>query len=852
MWGSSCGPAAPLDLEFPNFEETSLHPTNYHHLYYKKRSNLASDFRNKGLEKQQQKNLIAERFPHLIDSSSMALDSSLNTSTSHRKHHRSTSEADKNRSRNSSPKPESHSSKKVKLKSDQNIDLPIPKKTHEAPKESDSDSSSDSDTEKQIMQDINPAENDSESGWTTVRNQKKISQTHLPENESPLTKSKLKKQEKLRQKTLVNPAEFHFDTRGFRHGRMIQLKDVRDLVLSIMADERNQEWMLVKNKSSVKKMVVLMIPGITNELLGIPKPSSPSIMPFPLASNKSQLPILQSLFSHACPTKAGGDRLRMFSCFNVFLTCPLSAMAKVKRDEERKKSSRDAVSMDPTTYLLSTEQMVEQDYPSLHYQPPISTLDRRQARAKQPLAVHSNPSTPRPPFEAWLTHPEPGFVQTPLYPDSSLGRPLKILGVDCEMCVTASGSELTRVTIVDSNEQLVYDQLVLPDLPITDYLTRFSGITEERLKGITTRLIDVQKKLAELIDFNTVLVGHSLDCDLKALKIAHPWVIDTSVIYQHPRGLPMKPSLKWLASKWLGREIQSNGLPNGGHDSEEDARTAVQLLKKKMEKGLGFGEFTSDTESIFERIARGNLPKRSALVDFGTPSSSSNSSGDGQKVHNLVVKNNWKDVDSFTFASDSEVADGIISALHDHDFVFGRFMELSHSLGWSQPQGAKKEAQENGNEDTVQDEEDSEDGDEKKEERHKKVCDSLDQTISKLNERLPRGTSFIIINGHSDPRTMAQLNGKKNRFERSLKKQTTLNNHYHHQNNLSSVSSTLVNLAQPPLNGGNKDSQTDERSGDVAQDKTSAEEDKWTSQDERDLADAVEKCKIGMSFYRIK
>ncbi|KAI9630263.1 hypothetical protein KEM48_014191 [Puccinia striiformis f. sp. tritici PST-130] len=707
----------------------------------------------------------------------MALDSSLNTSTSQRKKHRrrrSTSQGDNNLSRSSSAEPESHTSKKVKLKANQPTNhRTIQKKIKKLP--------------------------------PTIQIQIWIQ-----------AQSKTAKK-------LASLLTF----------QMIQLKDVRDLVLSIMADERNQEWTLVKNKSSVKKMVVLMIPGITNELLGITKPDNTSIMPFSLASKNSQLPTLQSLFSHACPTKAGGDRLRMFSCFNVFLTCPLSAMAKVKRDED--------LSMDPTTYLLSTELMIDQEYPSLHYQPPFSTMARKQARAKQPLPAVTEPKRPLPPFEAWQTHPQPGYVQTPIHPDLSLGRPLKILGVDCEMCVTASGSELTRVTIVGSNEELVYDQLVLPDTPITDYLTRYSGITEERLKGITTRLIDVQRKLSELIDFNTVLVGHSLDCDLKALKIAHPWVIDTSVIYQHPRGLPMKPSLKWLASKYLGREIQSNALPNGGHDSEEDARTAIQLLKKKMEKGLGFGEFTSDNESIFERMARCNLPKRSALIDFGTPSAPSNSLLDTHKVHHLVVKNNWKNVDSFTFGSDHDVADGIISALDDHEFVFGRFMELSHTLGWSQPQGAKKDDQENGNEEEV----DNSDSDEKEEERLKKVCQNLDETIKGLNERLPRGTSFIIINGHSDPRTMAELNGKKNRFERSMKKQFSLNNQQpHHQKNLGSISSALVNLAQSPLEPGNKDPKPDLGSD--------SQDDRWSSQDDQDLADAVEKCKVGMSFYRIK
>ena len=80
-----------------------------------------------------------------------------------------------------------------------------------------------------------------------------------------------------------------------------------------------------------------------------------------------------------------------------------------------------------------------------------------------------------------------------------------------------------------------------------------------------------------------VLLGHSLESDLKALKICHPRVIDTAVIYHHPRGKPLKPGLAWLTKKWCGREIQNRG--EGGHDPEEDARACLDLLRKKVENG---------------------------------------------------------------------------------------------------------------------------------------------------------------------------------------------------------------------------------------------------------------------------
>jgi RNA exonuclease 1 len=107
------------------------------------------------------------------------------------------------------------------------------------------------------------------------------------------------------------------------------------------------------------------------------------------------------------------------------------------------------------------------------------------------------------------------FVKVP--PSSSSLPPETILALDCEMGYTTLGMELIRLTVINANHEKILDELVLPSHMVIDLNTRYSGITT--LAGVKHNLVSIRQALFDLMDPTTILLGHGLENDLKALRV---------------------------------------------------------------------------------------------------------------------------------------------------------------------------------------------------------------------------------------------------------------------------------------------------------------------------------------------
>ncbi|KAF9172958.1 hypothetical protein BGX21_009052 [Mortierella sp. AD011] len=507
-----------------------------------------------------------------------------------------------------------------------------------------------------------------------------------------------------------------------KDGHELTLKELRDLVVFILTETPSLPWIQVMNKFKIEKVLLLYVSGLDPTMFHFNIKSSDAHRSIAWATRADthggpveEFSYLREYFEKANVVKATGDKYRIFSPTNTLLNVPLSKSEKLKREKEKK--DKKPKKMKAENFMMSLEELRESDFPIPHY------LD---------------PDAPK---------LEKDWIETPKLKKTTLTPPPKtVIAMDCEMCRTEAGPELTRVTLIDYSGATILDELVKPEHKILDYLTQYSGMTAARLEGVTTRLADVQKLLKKLIDYNTILVGHSLENDMKVLKLAHPFIIDTSLIYHHTRGPPYRPGLKWLAQKWLQREIQAN--VERGHDSAEDALACMDLLKLKLSKPPGFGEYEQDQESLFSRLHRFNIPRTSALIDSDAFA--------GQSATATIRT-----------ASDTEVVAAIPEAIQKHNFVWARLRDIEINHG-KVPEQELAEGQlvDTGRASKIS----SAEKIQATEEEIRAGIKSVDNSVRQIFESLPPRTAVILTSGQGDHREVSKLQLRQKAFAELSKK----------------------------------------------------------------------------------
>ncbi|KAF9280042.1 RNA exonuclease 3 [Mortierella alpina] len=154
------------------------------------------------------------------------------------------------------------------------------------------------------------------------------------------------------------------------------------------------------------------------------------------------------------------------------------------------------------------------------------------------------------------------FIETPAACEPNQRH--TVVAMDCEMCYTTGGFELARISVVGQDGKTIMDELVKPKNAIVDLNSRYSGIMS--LDGAKYDLEQARALFLELIDGDTIIIGHSLENDFKVLRLIHTRVIDTAMS---------------LARQHLHITIQDS---EHGHDSFEDAKTCLDLVRLKIEK----------------------------------------------------------------------------------------------------------------------------------------------------------------------------------------------------------------------------------------------------------------------------
>lgn len=302
-----------------------------------------------------------------------------------------------------------------------------------------------------------------------------------------------KKAKKIPQPTSGNYPAIEFSEKS-RLASQIKISDLQSLVLYILTDASSPQFVSVRHRSNIRKVVLLMVPGLEKvDFLPSAKKEelkrdrhgqlSPDEY-YPMRLKSENLPenvqAFAEMFPHLWPVRTPGDDrfAKMHSPLHAMLTAP------TERSREDKKWSKDGKGAakpakepkgwkDTKTpipeFIHTPEDLLENEY-TLH--PAVYNNEEE----KIALAEHRK-SNGVSKADGWVDTNVSNFDEgTP--PDNeiesgSLTAGREVLAMDCEMCMTGENEfSLTRISIVGWDGSVVMDELVKPDKPIIDYVTQ--------------------------------------------------------------------------------------------------------------------------------------------------------------------------------------------------------------------------------------------------------------------------------------------------------------------------------------------------------------------------------------------
>ena len=187
-----------------------------------------------------------------------------------------------------------------------------------------------------------------------------------------------------------------------------------------------------------------------------------------------------------------------------------------------------------------------------------------------------------------------------------------IVALDCEMIKTKKNPddaeekeqyELARLSVTDKKGRTLIDEIFKPVNKVIDLLTPFSGITEEMIEKATKFSNEGRAVLGTVCDKNTIIVGHGLENDFKALRLFHTRVIDTSLVYNNEKGVkyPRKPSLISLSKRYIGKDFREEGK---SHDSVDDAKISFELAQYAKQAAVSKVQAPPEIPDLFVQLKK--------------------------------------------------------------------------------------------------------------------------------------------------------------------------------------------------------------------------------------------------------